>query len=115
MRRQHPSAETLIFEGAVSNFALTMKEHRTPQRIAGLALVETGMTALAQRRIGYPRISHGSCRVSVPHFRIGLWMALCRFSVPLSRTGLIRRDSQCTRLKFSLANDPADEVQFQSG
>jgi hypothetical protein len=45
-------AETLIFEGAVSNFALTMKEHRTPQRIAGLALVETGMTALAQLRIG---------------------------------------------------------------
>jgi hypothetical protein len=25
------------------------------------------------------------------------------------------RDSQCTRLKFFLANDPADEVQFNSG
>ena len=45
-------AEALVFEGAVSNFTLAMKEHRTPQRVAGLALVETGMAALAQRRIG---------------------------------------------------------------
>ena len=45
-------AEALVFEGAVSNFPLTMEEHRAPQRVAGLALVETGMAALAQRRIG---------------------------------------------------------------
>jgi hypothetical protein len=29
-----------------------MEEHRASQRIAGLVLVETGMAALAQRRIG---------------------------------------------------------------
>ena len=45
-------AEALVFEGAVSNFPLTVKEYRAAQRVAGLALVETGMTALAQRRIG---------------------------------------------------------------
>jgi hypothetical protein len=44
-------AEALVFESAVSNFSLTMKEHCAPQSIAGLALVETSMTALAQRRI----------------------------------------------------------------
>jgi hypothetical protein len=42
----------LVFEGTVSNFSLTVKEHRAPQRVAGLALVETGVAALAQRRIG---------------------------------------------------------------
>ena len=45
-------AEALVFESAVSNFSLTMKEHCAPQRVAGLALVETGMAALAQHRIG---------------------------------------------------------------
>lgn len=45
-------AEALVFEGAVSNFSLAVEEHRTAQRVAGLALVETGMAALAQRRIG---------------------------------------------------------------
>ena len=45
-------AEALVFEGAVSNFALAMEEHRAAQRVACLALVETGMAALAQRRIG---------------------------------------------------------------
>ena len=45
-------AEALVFESAVSNFSLTMKEHCAPQRVARLALVETGMAALAQRRIG---------------------------------------------------------------
>ena len=45
-------AEALIFEGPVSNFPLTVKKHRATQRVAGLALVETGMAALAQRRIG---------------------------------------------------------------
>ena len=44
--------EALVFEGAVSNFPLAMKEHRAAQRIAGFALVETGMATLAQRRIG---------------------------------------------------------------
>src|ERR1700733_10254090 len=47
-------AETLVFEGAVSNFSLSMEEYRTAQRVACLALVETGMAALAQRRIGQP-------------------------------------------------------------
>jgi hypothetical protein len=32
-------------------FPLTVKEYRAPQRVACLALVETGMAALAQRRI----------------------------------------------------------------
>ena len=45
-------AEALVLEGTVSNFSLTVKEHRAPQRVAGLALVETGVAALAQRRIG---------------------------------------------------------------
>jgi hypothetical protein len=45
-------AKALVFEGAVSNFALTVKEHRASQRVARLALVETGMTALGERRIG---------------------------------------------------------------
>ena len=45
-------AKALVFEGTVSNFSLTVKEHRAPQRVAGLALVETGVAALAQRRIG---------------------------------------------------------------
>jgi hypothetical protein len=40
-------AETLVFEGAVSNFPLTVKKHRAPQCVA-----RTGMAALAQRRIG---------------------------------------------------------------
>ena len=44
-------AKALVFEGPVSNFPLTVKEHRSTQRVAGLAFVETGMTALAQRRI----------------------------------------------------------------
>ena len=44
---QSRRAETLVFEGTISNFSLTMKEHRTAQRVAGLALVETGMAALA--------------------------------------------------------------------
>ena len=51
-KAQARRAETLIFEGAVSNFSLSMEENRATQRIAGLALVETGMAALAQRRIG---------------------------------------------------------------
>ena len=45
-------AEALVLEGAVSNFSLTVEEHRATQRVAGLAFVETGMAALAQRRIG---------------------------------------------------------------
>jgi hypothetical protein len=45
-------AEAVVLEGSISDFALAMKEHRAPQRVAGLALVETGMAALAQRRIG---------------------------------------------------------------
>ena len=43
--------EALVLEGAVSNFPLTVKEYRATQRVAGLALVETGMAALAQRGI----------------------------------------------------------------
>jgi hypothetical protein len=40
-------AEIFIFEGAVSNFPLTVKEHRATQRVARFALVETGIAALA--------------------------------------------------------------------
>ena len=45
-------AKALVFEGAVPNFPLTVKEHRASQRIARLALVEAGTAALAQYRIG---------------------------------------------------------------
>ena len=45
-------AEALVLERAVSNLTLTMKEDRTPQRVAGLALVEPGMAALPQIGIG---------------------------------------------------------------
>jgi len=41
-------AEALVFECAVANFSLAMEEHRAAQRVAGLALVETGVAALAQ-------------------------------------------------------------------
>jgi hypothetical protein len=47
-----PRAEALVFECAISKFSLTMKEHCPPQRVACLALVETGMAVLAQRRVG---------------------------------------------------------------
>ena len=45
-------AEALVLEGAVSDFSLTMEEYRAPQRVAGLALVQSGVAALAQRRVG---------------------------------------------------------------
>lgn len=35
-KAQTRRAETLIFEGAVSNFSLSMEEHRAPQRVTGL-------------------------------------------------------------------------------
>jgi hypothetical protein len=38
--------EALVLEGAVSDLALTMKEDRATERIAGLALVESSMAAL---------------------------------------------------------------------
>ena len=41
-------AATLVFEGAVSNFSLAMEEYNAPQRVACLALVKTGVAALAQ-------------------------------------------------------------------
>ena len=40
-------AEALVFEGAVPDFALAMEEHRTTQRVARLALVQSGVAALA--------------------------------------------------------------------
>jgi hypothetical protein len=45
-------AETLVFEGAVSNFSLAMEEHCATQPVTGLTFVETGMATLAQRRFG---------------------------------------------------------------
>src|SRR5215472_6319017 len=41
-------AEALVLERAVADLALAMEEHRATQRIAGLALIEPGMAALAQ-------------------------------------------------------------------
>jgi hypothetical protein len=46
--------EALVLEGAVSDLALTMKEDRATQRVAGLALVESGMAALPQVGIRQP-------------------------------------------------------------
>jgi hypothetical protein len=46
--------EALVLEGPVANFALAVEEDRTAQRVAGLALVEPGMAALAQVGIGQP-------------------------------------------------------------
>ena len=46
--------EALVFEGAVADIALAVKERRAPERIARLAFVEVGMAALAQLGIGQP-------------------------------------------------------------
>ena len=46
--------EAVVFEGAIPDFALAMEEHGPPQGITGLALVEPGMAALTQSRIGQP-------------------------------------------------------------
>ena len=46
--------KALVLKGAVTNFASPMEEHRAPERVAGLAVVETGVTALAQIGIGEP-------------------------------------------------------------
>ena len=40
-------AEALVLKRAVADLALAMEEHRAAQRIAGLALIEPGMAALA--------------------------------------------------------------------
>jgi hypothetical protein len=44
-------SEALVLEGSVSDFTLAMEEHRPPERVAGLALVEASMTALTQCRV----------------------------------------------------------------
>ena len=44
----------LIFESAVADFAEAMKEHRPGERVARLALVETGIRPPPQRRIADP-------------------------------------------------------------
>ena len=45
-------AEALVLEGAIPDFAQPVEEHRTPQRVARLALIQPGVAALAQCRIG---------------------------------------------------------------
>jgi hypothetical protein len=47
-------SEALVFESAVADFALTVEEDRTPQRIAGLAFVKPGMATLMPIGIGQP-------------------------------------------------------------
>jgi hypothetical protein len=47
-------SEALVLESAVADFALTVKEDRTPQRIASLAFVKPGMAAPTQVGIGQP-------------------------------------------------------------
>jgi hypothetical protein len=46
--------KTLVLKGSVTDSALAMKEHRAPERIAGLAFVEAGVTALAQIGVRQP-------------------------------------------------------------
>ena len=48
------SPVSLIFEGAVTDFAETMKEHRPGERVARLALVESGVRSPPQRRVADP-------------------------------------------------------------
>src|SRR5450755_3853874 len=47
-------AETLVLEGTVADFPLAVEEDGPAQRVAGLALVEAGMAAFAQGRVGQP-------------------------------------------------------------
>jgi hypothetical protein len=49
---QARGAEALILEGAIPDFAQPVEEHRAAQRVACFALVQPGMAALAQRRVG---------------------------------------------------------------
>lgn len=46
--------EVLIFERAVAERASVVKEHGSALRIAGVALSQPRMAALAQRRVGQP-------------------------------------------------------------
>ena len=48
------SPVSLIFEGAVTDFAETVKEHRPGERVARLALVEAGIRSPPQSRIADP-------------------------------------------------------------
>ena len=48
------SPVSLIFEGAVTDFAETVKEHRPGEGVARLALVEPGIRSPAQSRIADP-------------------------------------------------------------
>jgi hypothetical protein len=52
MRLKTGRSEALALESSVTDFALTVEEDRTPQRIAGLAFVKPGMAALTQVGIG---------------------------------------------------------------
>ncbi len=47
-------AEALVLEGAVADFPLPVEEDGPAQRVAGLALVEAGVAAFAQGRVGQP-------------------------------------------------------------
>jgi len=40
-------AETMVLEGAIQDFAQPVKEYRAAQRVARLALVQSGVAALA--------------------------------------------------------------------
>jgi hypothetical protein len=47
-------SEALVLEGAVADLALTIEEDRTAQGVAGLALVEPGMAAVAEFGVRQP-------------------------------------------------------------
>ena len=55
---------SLIFEGAVADFAETVKEHRPGERVARLALVEPGIRSPAQSRSCPAPQRSGSCPCS---------------------------------------------------
>ena len=60
-------------------------------------------------------ISHGSNWGSSMRATSRTNIGLGVFMLNPSETATNSRNSQCTRLKFFLPNDPADEVQFNSG
>ena len=49
--------EALVLKGSVSDFTLAMEEHRPPERVAGLALVEAGVAALKVPMVAMVSIS----------------------------------------------------------
>jgi hypothetical protein len=58
--------KALVLEGPVSNFALAMEEHRTPERVAGLAFVEAGVTARYFVKYGCRFASRRGKKAAIP-------------------------------------------------